>query len=210
MATAAKNIVEYRDKNGFFTNRSDLKKVKGIGQKTWEQCIGFCRVPSSTNPLDNTRIHPESYSIAEELLQEAGSSLQEYSSNREKSRRKLQQLDIKNKSAKKNQETDVRLDICTELLRKTVDCRTLESDPILYSSLQSINDIHEGDTLEGTVSSITDFGIFVDIGIEHSGFIPIKKPIHEIFSETGIGKTIRVTIQEIDIERERILLNKIN
>ncbi|MCK5849246.1 MAG: helix-hairpin-helix domain-containing protein, partial [Caldisericia bacterium] len=201
----AKRIVEYRSQIKSFSNRNQLLEVKGLGKKTFEQCAGFCRIPGGENPFDNTTIHPESYKIAEKLLRDSGSSQNEFKENPEISIEKLSGLHISDWSKKNEFPMILSKDIANSLLQNVSDFRDLLEDPILYSKCLSFEDLHEGMELKGTTSSITDFGIFIDIGIKYSGFSPLPRTTFEdIYKKYPIGSPVDIIISSLDKERKRI------
>ena len=171
-STVCKNIVAYREENGAFSSRAELKKVPKLGPKAFEQCAGFLRVPESRNPLDNTGVHPESYKSAKELL-----GLLDYSDKEIKSA-KFTDISgrVKAKGTKTLADTlGIGLptldDIVKELSKPGRDPRDEMPAPMLRTDVLDINDLKEGMELKGTVRNVIDFGAFVDIGVHQDGLV---------------------------------------
>ena len=155
--TMAKNLVSYRDENGVFKNREEIKKVKGIGPKAFTQAAGFLRIRNGENPLDNTAVHPESYDVAKQLY-----------------KKDLDKIDIFKISKELNVGELTLKDIIEELKRPGRDIRSDMPKPILRSDILSIEDLKVGMTLKGTVRNVVDFGAFVDIGIKNDGLVHLS------------------------------------
>jgi len=167
----AKNVVEYRTQNGLFKNRKELKKVKGIGEKVYEQAAGFCRVPESDNPLDNTVIHPESYKDAERIIGLAGFKSADLITKRQMLSEKLRALNIQ-KTADELKISDILVkDIISALTEGITDPRDEYPQIQLKSEVKSFDSLYTGIQLQGIVRNITDFGIFADIGVGYDGLI---------------------------------------
>lgn len=208
----AKNIVDYRKEHGNFTKRETLLKVKGLGPKAYEQMAGFLVIPEGENILDNTIIHPESYHIAEKMLEEIGCTLQEYDEKLVETREKLKSIKVE-KFAK---QYDFGLETCKdvyEALRK--DRRDPRDDfqkPLLKSDILSIDHLSVGMELEGTVRNVVKFGAFVDIGLKNDALLHISAISDEFVSDPGkvlsVGQIIKVRIKEIDKERGRVGLTR--
>jgi uncharacterized protein len=208
----AQAIVEYRDQNGPFRSRSELKKVKGLGPKAFEQAAGFLRVPGSRNPLDNTVIHPESYEAARALLELAGLN--------------LRMADLPNRLERFRQENELAevaeilavgpptlADILDALIRPGRDPRDDLPAVVLRRDVLSIEDLREGMALKGTVRNVVDFGAFVDIGVKQDGLVHISKMgrryvrnPHDIVS---VGDIVDVMVISLDRERGRIGLSMV-
>ncbi len=211
-STIAKNVVEYREENGKFKNRNDIKKVKKLGSKTFEQCAGFLRITDGDNILDNTSVHPESYSAAQKLLKKMGYSLEDVSSKN---------LSDLNKRVEHNgwalvaEEIGVGLptlkDIVGELLKPGRDPRDELPKPILHTDVLHLEDLKSGMVLTGTVRNVADFGAFVDIGVHQDGLVHIsqladrfvKNPMEVV----AVGDIVKVRVLEVDAERKRISLS---
>lgn len=207
----ANKIVEYRDTNGKFTDRNQIKKVKGIGEKVFEQSIGFLKIPKGENPLDNTFIHPESYSAVEKLLDMTSIDAKEIYK-----KGNLLDLFVKQKSLEaiaKEVEIGVPTleDILENLKKPGRDPREEMPKPILRSDVLKIEDLKEGMKLKGTVRNVVDFGAFVDIGVKQDGLLHISqianKYIKHPIEILNVGDIIDVTIIGVDQERGRISLS---
>ncbi len=206
----AANIVAYREENGSFTSRTQLKKVAKLGPKAFEQCAGFLRIHDGKEPLDNTSVHPESYSAAKKLMEKLGISLSEKQSFASGSLLKL----IGDKdalAAELGLGKITLLDIISELEKPSRDPRESMPSPILKSDVLDIKDLREGMILKGTVRNIMDFGAFVDIGVHHDGLVHISrmsdKFIKHPLEVVSIGDIVDVEIISIDIAKQRIGLN---
>ena len=186
-ATVCKNIVAYREENGEFNSRAELKKVPKLGPKAFEQCAGFLRVPESRNPLDNTGVHPESYKSAKELL-----TLVEYSEKEIKSA-KFPDLQSRVKLSKPGR-----------------DPRDEMPAPMLRSDVLDIKDLKEGMELKGTVRNVIDFGAFVDIGVHQDGLVHISQICDKYIKHPSevlkVGDVVNVKILSVDPNKNRISL----
>ncbi len=209
--STANKIIEYRDKHGKFTNREQIKNVKGIGEKVFEQSIGFLKIPNSENPLDNTFIHPESYSAVEKLLDMTNIDAKEIYK-----KGSMLDLFVKQKSLDeiaKQIEIGVPTleDILDNLKKPGRDPREDMPKPILRSDVLKIEDLEEGMKLKGTVRNVVDFGAFVDIGVKQDGLLHISqianKYIKHPIEILNVGDIIDVTIIGVDQERGRISLS---
>jgi uncharacterized protein len=209
----ANNIVEYRNEKGKFTDRKQLLQVKGIGEKVFEQSVGFLKIPNGENPLDNTFIHPESYNAVEKLLNIAKVDSKEISK-----KGSLIELFVKSKSLEKiakEIETGIPTlqDILENLKKPGRDPREEMPKPILRSDVLKIEDLEEGMRLKGTVRNVVDFGAFVDIGVKQDGLLHISqiadKYIKHPIEVLNVGDIIDVTIISADKEKGRIALSMI-
>lgn len=208
----AKNIVDYRESNGCFKNRSELKKVKKLGDKAFEQCAGFLRIPDGKNILDNTSVHPESYDAAEKLLKLIGYTLEDVKN------RKLADL-MKKVEAKGLAEVAASVgvgmptlrDIVNELLKPGRDPRDELPKPILLSDVLGIEDIKPGMVLTGTVRNVADFGAFVDIGVHQDGLVHISelcdRYVRNPMEVVAVGDIVKVRVLDVDAKRKRISLS---
>jgi uncharacterized protein len=198
-------IVKYRDQNGPYPNRETLQTVPGLGPKAFEQSAGFLRIRDGDNPLDDTAIHPDSYSATEKLLQRAGLSKDSSIGNRGKS---LKELLSHNSMEILGGELGIGLptleDIFEQLLRPGRDPREDLSPPILRSDILKIEDLTVGTCLKGTVRNVVDFGAFVDIGVKQDGLLHRSQIPHG--SKLALGDIIDVEVLNIEIERGRISL----
>lgn len=210
-AATAKNIVARREQEGAFTSRAQLKKVKGLGPKAFEQCAGFLRLPHAADPLDGTAVHPESYPAARELLQACGyqpaeiggASMQDLPARvRAKGEKALcEALGVGRPTLQ---------DIVAELCRPGRDVRDSLPKPLLRSDVMKMEDLTPGMELTGTVRNVIDFGAFVDIGVHQDGLVHISQ-ISDRFVKhprdlLQVGQLVRVRVLEVDLPRKRIAL----
>lgn len=210
-STVCKNIVAYREENGAFGSRAELKKVPKLGPKAFEQCAGFLRVPESRDPLDNTGVHPESYKTAKELLKLAGYSAAEIKSA------KFGDLPERVKplgTAQLATQLGIGLptlnDIIKELSKPGRDPRDEMPKPMLRSDVLDINDLKEGMELTGTVRNVIDFGAFVDIGVHQDGLVHISQICDRYLKHPSevlkVGDIVKVKILSVDVKKGRISL----
>ena len=208
----AKNIVDYRKENGDFKNRKELLKVKGLGAKAYEQMAGFLVIQEGKDILDGTIIHPESYHIAEEILEKAGSSLKEYSKDIAVSREKIQKINYAQFAEEKSYGIETVKDIYDALIRDRRDPRENFDKPLLKSDVLKIDDLKIGMDIEGTVRNVVAFGAFVDIGLKNDALLHISdisdKFVKDPSTELSVGQIIKVKIKTIDIERQRVGLTR--
>ena len=210
-AATAKNIVARREQEGAFTSRAQLKKVKGLGPKAFEQCAGFLRLPHAADPLDGTAVHPESYPAARGLLQACGyqpaeiggASMQDLPARvRAKGEKALcEALGVGRPTLQ---------DIVAELCRPGRDVRDNLPKPLLRSDVMKMEDLTPGMELTGTVRNVIDFGAFVDIGVHQDGLVHISQ-ISDRFVKhprdvLQVGQLVRVRVLEVDLPRKRIAL----
>lgn len=207
----AKNIVTYREENGAFTSRAQLKKVPKLGPKAFEQCAGFLRIKDGKNPLDNTSVHPESYNAAKVILEKCDYTAADISSNN------LGDLAEKAKKyglEKLAEEAEVGIptlnDIINELIKPGRDPRDEVEQPILKTDVMGIDDLKEGMILTGTVRNVIDFGAFVDIGVHQDGLVHISqladKYVKHPMDIVSIGDIVKVKVLEVDTQKNRISL----
>ena len=204
-ASLAKNIVDYRAKNGDFKSRKELLKVPRLGEKSFEQAAGFLRISNAENPLDNSAVHPESYHIVEAMAKDLNCSVNELIGNKELK----QKIDLKKYVTEKTGMPTL-TDIVAELEKPGRDPRqhikTVEFDP----NIRTIDDLREGQILSGIVNNITNFGCFVDLGIKEKGLVHISNMAHKYISDpttiVSIHQQVQVKVLEIDTERKRIQL----
>ena len=210
-AAVCKNIVAYREENGAFSSRAELKKVPKLGPKAFEQCAGFLRVPESRNPLDNTGVHPESYKSAKELL-----TLVNYSDKEIKSA-KFADLPTRVKAAGTKalaEKLGIGLptldDIVKELSKPGRDPRDEMPAPMLRSDVLDIKDLKEGMELKGTVRNVIDFGAFIDIGVHQDGLVHISQICDKYIKHPSevlkVGDIVTVKILSVDAVKNRISL----
>ena len=208
----AKNLVDYRHENGDFKDRKQLKKVKGLGDKAFEQMAGFVVVPDSENPLDNTIIHPESYHIAEIILKDAGCKIEDLKNDLNVVRQKLQKIDLEKIIKENDFGRETAKDVYEALLKDRRDPRDEFEKPLLRSDILNMDDLTEGMVLEGTVRNVAKFGAFVDIGLKNDALIHIseiaEKFVSDATKELSVGQIIKVKILSLDKERGRVGLTR--
>jgi uncharacterized protein len=205
----AKNIVAYRTENGKFESRKELLKVSKLGKKAFEQCAGFLRIPEGKNLFDNTGVHPESYKIAENLLNELNISIKDI---KEKKIDKIfEKVDIEKLAEELDCGIPTLEDIIKELEKPGRDPREDLPKPVLRSDVLELEDLKEGMILKGTVRNIVDFGAFIDIGVHHDGLAHIseiadrfiKHPLDVI----SVGDIVDVMVMDIDFDKKRVSLS---
>lgn len=212
--TVSQNIIAYREEVGAFKSRAEIKKVKGLGPKVFEQCAGFLRITDGDNFLDATSVHPESYKVAKELLKEVGYTKVE-----------LEKRDFKDLHSKitdvealaKKLEVGVPTleDIIKALEKPGRDPREDMPKPILHSEVLELKDLKEGMKLKGTVRNIVDFGAFIDIGVHQDGLVHISqmsdKFIKHPLEVVKVGDIVEVAVLSVDVARNKISLTmKVN
>ena len=209
----SKNIVKYRDENGKFKNRKELLKVAKLGKSAYEQCAGFIRIFDGKNPLEITAVHPESYEVAEKLLDKIGYKKEDLiNKDRLKEiRTKLAEINVKN-VAKELEVGEMTLqDIVQELSKPGRDPREEMPKPILRADVLKFEDLKEGMVLTGTVRNVTDFGAFVDIGVKHDGLVHISQLSNNFVKNpsdvVSVGDIVKVKVIGIDLERQKVQLS---
>ena len=210
-ATVCKNIVAYREENGAFSSRAELKKVPKLGPKAFEQCAGFLRVPESRNPLDHTAVHPESYATAKELLKLVGYTDSEIRSAKFADlTAKVKAFGTKNLSDQLSIGLPTLDDIVKELSKPGRDPRDEMPKPMLRTDVLDINDLKEGMELTGTVRNVIDFGAFVDIGVHQDGLVHISQICDKFIKHPSevlkVGDIVKVKILSVDVRKKRISL----
>lgn len=210
-ATVSKNIVAYREENGAFSSRAELKKVPKLGPKAFEQCAGFLRVPESKNPLDNTGVHPESYTAAKQLLELCGYDLKDVAKgNISDLAQKAQNIGLESISEKIGVGIPTLQDIIKEITKPGRDPRDELPPPLLRTDVLDIKDLKEGMELKGTVRNVIDFGAFIDIGVHQDGLVHISqisdKRIKHPSDVLKVGDIVNVRIVKVDAEKGRISL----
>jgi uncharacterized protein len=207
--TLAKNIIDYREANGRFTNRKELLKVAKLGPKAFEQCAGFMRITGGTNPLDATSVHPESYEIAETLIRHLGYSMDDLASGQLKGITKAAG-DIKALAKELGVGTVTVTDLVKELEKPARDPRSEMPQPILRGDILEMKDLKEGMILKGTVRNVIDFGAFVDIGVHQDGLVHISqmsdKFIKHPLDVVSVGDIVTVKVMGVDLAKKRIQL----
>lgn len=210
--TIAKNIVAYREENGEFTSRAQLKKVKRLGPQAFVQCAGFMRVLDAKNPLDNTGVHPESYNICKAMLEKIGYSLNDLKSkNIEDIDDRIENIGIKNLSEELGIGEVTLKDIILEIKKPGRDPREEGIKPILRVDVLKIEDIKEGMELTGTVRNVVDFGAFIDIGIKNDGLVHKSKMsnsyVKDPMSIVSVGDIVEVKVIGVDMDKKRVSLS---
>lgn len=209
--TTAQNIVTYRDENGGFTSRPQLKKVPRLGPKAYEQAIGFLRIPNGKNVLDNTSIHPESYESAKEILARADISLKELGTD--EAVKQLKALNINQLSQSLEIGKETIQDIVQSLLQPGRDMRDEMTAPLLRQDVLSMEDLKPGMELQGTIRNVIDFGAFVDIGVKQDGLVHISKLSQKFVKHptdvVSVGDVVTVWVEAVDSKKGRISLTMI-
>ncbi|MFI3200429.1 MAG: Tex family protein [Eubacteriales bacterium] len=208
----AKNIVEYREANGSFTNRKQLLKVAKLGPKAFEQCAGFMRIQDGTNPLDATSVHPESYDATMKLLEKLNFTIEDL----KEAHKKQQNTEIGKNIDKKKLSTELEIgeitltDIVKELEKPARDPREDMPAPILRSDILEMKDLKPGMILKGTVRNVIDFGVFVDIGVHQDGLVHISQITNRFIKHplevVKIGDIVEVQIMSVEEAKKRIAL----
>ena len=210
--TIAKNIIAYREENGAFTSRAQLKKVKRLGPQAFTQCAGFMRISNAKNPLDNTGVHPESYDICKSLLEMIGYSLEDVKNrNIQDIDERVQKIGIMEISKKLEVGEITLKDIIAEIKKPGRDPREEGIKPILRTDVLKIEDITEGMILKGTVRNVVDFGAFVDIGIKNDGLVHksqmSNKFVRDPMDVVTVGDIVDVKVISIDLDKKRVSLS---
>ena len=207
----AKNIVKYRDENGKFKTRRELLKVSKLGEKAFEQCAGFIRIPDGKNVLDNTGVHPESYDATAKLLDIFGYTADDVKNG------KVQELAIKVKNFGEDKVAALcgmgvptLKDVLAELAKPGRDVRDSLPQPMLRSDILSISDLTVGMKITGTVRNVIDFGAFVDIGVHQDGLVHISEISDNFIRHPSealkVGQVVTVTVLGVDVKKNRISL----
>ena len=210
--TTAKNVVAYREENGPFTSRAQIKKVPKLGPKAFQQCAGFLRVPESRSVLDNTAVHPESYDAAKALLELMGYTLADVKAE------KLEDLPTRLKAYGEAKAADAvgtgiptLRDITAELLKPGRDVRDELPKPILRTDVMEMKDLKPGMVLSGTVRNVIDFGAFVDIGVHQDGLVHISQVSNKFIKHPSevlsVGDIVKVVVLDVDEKKKRISLS---
>lgn len=212
-ATVAKNIIKYRDEHGIFASRKELLKVSRLGPTAYTQCAGFLRINGATCPLDNTPVHPESYPLAEQILAELGFSLEDLTDKNKLDllKAKIKLVDIDKLATKLNAGVFTVKDILDALTKPGRDPREDLPAPLTRQNIIKLEDIKVGTIMRGTVRNITDFGVFVDIGIKTAGLIHISelsnKHVKHPLDVVSVGDILNVLVISVDAKRNRIGLS---
>ncbi|MDE6297554.1 MAG: helix-hairpin-helix domain-containing protein, partial [Muribaculaceae bacterium] len=201
----AANIVAYRAANGDFKSRKELKKVPRLGDKAFELCAGFLRIPGGKEPLDNTGIHPESYGIVDEMAKKLNVKASQLPANDEL----LDKLDLKTLAKEGVGGLETMTDIVAELRKPGRDPRTDDNSDAFVPEIDDFSQLSIGKTLPGVVNNITAFGAFVDLGIKENGLIHISKlgrRVNAVTDVLALGQRVEVRVIDIDTVRKRISL----
>ena len=214
-AAVSKNIVSYREAEGAFSSRTQLKKVPKLGPKAFEQCAGFLRIKDGKNVLDNTSVHPESYDAAKKLLDILGYSVDDVKNGGlDKLKADAEKYGVEKLAAELEIGVPTLYDIIAELTKPGRDPRDEVEQPILRSDVMSIEDLKEGMILTGTVRNVIDFGAFVDIGVHQDGLVHISqlsdKYVKNPMDVVSVGDIVKVRVLEADSKKNRISLSMKN
>ncbi|WP_302575905.1 Tex family protein [uncultured Duncaniella sp.] len=203
--TLAANIVKYRAENGPFATRSELMNVPRMGDKAFQQCAGFLRIPDSKNPLDNTAVHPERYALVEQMAMDVNADVERLT----RDRNLLHKIEL-DKYITKETGLPTLTDIILELEKPGRDPREAVEETVYDDNVRKIGDLHIGQELSGKVNNITAFGVFVDLGMKENGLIHISQLSDKYVSSpselVSIGQRIKVKVIDIDVARGRIAL----
>lgn len=210
-STVAKNIVAFREENGAFTSRSQLKKVPKLGAKAFEQCAGFMRVAESKNLLDNTGVHPESYDAAKALLELCGYTVKDAANGKlGELKDKIEAIGQETVAEKIGVGVPTMLDIVKELMQPGRDPRDELPPPMLRTDVMDMNDLKPGMELQGTVRNVIDFGAFVDIGVHQDGLVHISQITDKFIKHPSealkVGQVVTVWVISVDTNKKRISL----
>ena len=211
-AATARNVVAYREENGPYTDRKQIRKVPKVGPKAFQQCAGFLRVPESKNLLDNTAVHPESYQAAETLLKLTGWTLSDLAAGRTDGfREKVKALGPEHLAEACGVGIPTLMDVVEELVKPGRDIRDSLPRPVLRTDVLDIKDLKPGMELTGTVRNVIDFGVFVDIGVHQDGLVHISQVadryIRHPSEVVSPGDVVRVVVLEVDEKKKRIGLS---
>ena len=202
-------ILNERDLKGKFTSREEIKKLKGITPKVYEQAIGFIRIPDGVNPLDKTSIHPESYEVAKKLLESIGMNLNDIGTD--KLKEKLDNIDIDKVCLDIKTDKYTLKDIIDDLEKPGRDLRDNMPKPILKSDVLTLDDLHIGDKLQGTVRNVVDFGVFIDIGLHNDGLAHISKLTNKYIKHpsevVSVGDIVDCYVIDINKEKGKVSLS---
>ena len=204
-------ILNERDLKGKFTSREEIKKLKGITPKVYEQAIGFIRIPDGVNPLDKTSIHPESYEVTKKLLESIGMDLNDIGTD--KLKEELDNIDIDKVCLDIKTDKYTLKDIIDDLEKPGRDLRDNMPKPILKSDVLTLDDLHIGDKLQGTVRNVVDFGVFIDIGLHNDGLAHISKLTNKYIKHpsevVSVGDIVDCYVIDINKEKEKVSLSLI-
>ena len=210
--SVAKNIVTYREENGDFTSRAQLKKVKRLGPSAFVQCAGFMRIAGGKNPLDNTGVHPESYDVCKQMIEMLGYTMKDIENrNISDIDARVKKIGLKQISKKLEVGEPTLKDIIQEIKKPGRDPRDEGMKPILRTDVLKIEDIKEGMTLKGTVRNVVDFGAFVDIGIKNDGLVHKSQMSNKFVKDpmeiVSVGDIVDVKVIGVDLDKGRVSLS---
>ncbi len=204
-ATLAENIVQYRNANGKFTDRKQLLQVARLGGKAYEQCAGFLRITNGENPLDASAVHPETYPLVEKIAADAGVEVRSIIGNETL----LKSIDAKKYVSEQFGELTIK-DILNELKKPGLDPRS-ELEQFEFAGIYKIEDVHVGMIVPGSVTNLTRFGAFIDIGVKQDGLVHVSEIAHKYIADPSealkLGQKVQVKVMEVDIARKRIALS---
>ncbi len=207
--TISENIVAYREENGEFTSRDEIKKVPRLGAKAFEQAAGFLRIPNAKNILDNTGVHPESYPAVKALFKQL-----DITDLDDSAKAKLKALNLNDTAEELGLGQETLKDIIADLLKPGRDLRDDFEAPVLRKDVLELKDLSVGQKLEGTVRNVVDFGAFVDIGVHEDGLIHIsemsKSFVNHPSQVVSVGDLVTVWVSKIDLEHEKLNLSLVN
>ena len=211
-STTAKNVVAYREENGIFTSRAQIKKVPKLGPKAFQQCAGFLRVPESKSVLDNTAVHPESYDAAKALLELTGHTAEDVRAGRIADLpERVRAYGEEKAAAAVGVGVPTLRDIVAELLKPGRDVRDELPKPILRTDVLEMKDLKPGMVLTGTVRNVIDFGVFVDIGVHQEGLVHISQVSDRFIKHpseaVSVGDVVKVAVLDVDEKKKRISLS---
>ncbi|MBD8038274.1 RNA-binding transcriptional accessory protein [Solibacillus sp. A46] len=210
--TVAENIVAMRSENGSFSSRTQLKKIPRLGAKTYEQAIGFLRISEAKNPLDATGIHPESYKLAEAILEAAGVTKKDVGT--QKAEEAISKLSLSTLSETLNVGEVTLKDIIDTLIKPTRDPRDAFPQPLLKTDVLQMDDLQVGMELQGTVRNVVDFGAFVDIGVKQDGLVHISKlqkgRVKHPLDVVSLGDIVTVWVEKVEASKGRISLTMLS
>ncbi|MCI6738483.1 MAG: RNA-binding transcriptional accessory protein, partial [Intestinibacter sp.] len=210
--SVAKNIVTYREENGDFTSRAQLKKVKRLGPSAFVQCAGFMRIAGGKNPLDNTGVHPESYDVCKQMIEMLGYTMKDIENrNISDIDDRVKKIGLKQISKKLEVGEPTLKDIIQEIKKPGRDPRDEGMKPILRTDVLKIEDIKEGMILKGTVRNVVDFGAFVDIGIKNDGLVHKSQMSNKFVKDpmqiVSVGDIVDVKVISVDLDKGRVSLS---
>ena len=210
-SAVAENVVNYREQNGAFSSRAQLKKVPKLGPKAYEQCAGFLRIPGGENVLDNTGVHPESYEAAEKLLDLFSLDKTDVANGGVLDiANKIKQIGASQAAQKCGIGVPTLNDIAAELAKPGRDLRDDLPSPMLRTDVMDMKDLKPGMQMKGTVRNVIDFGVFVDIGVHQDGLVHISQITNRYIKHPSevlrVGDVVDVYVISVDVEKKRISL----